>query len=146
MRIDPDDIPEEVIRTIIIDCIIKERYGNTDVIREVSKHSKVRALWSLSKSANVPLFDGRPIEWNPIRRRLVYWLSFYTGIEGAYDRPPTRIVENDELLDKWLETKSQEMEQEFEKNWRQGTLKVPKSAMDHNEVFMIGDEEEGTGP
>jgi hypothetical protein len=92
-------------------------------------------MWRISKDAGVPLFDGPVSEWNFLQKRLVYWLSFYDNIEGAYERPPSRIIYDNKAIDEWVKNKHKEAENESENIWAKGTSHKARSAYDHDEVY-----------
>jgi hypothetical protein len=128
------------ITRIITDCIIRVRYKDFDALRELAKSNMVRLKWTVAKSAGVPLFHGSIDEWNPLQVMLVYWLTYYSNIESAYERPPSRVVDNNAMLDKWVVAKSKEAENEYENNWSKSSAGVAKSAMDHDEVYQFTDD------
>ncbi|WP_124118456.1 hypothetical protein [Paenibacillus xylanexedens] len=71
---------------------------------------------------------------------LVFWSTFYDNIFEHPERPDNKTIENDDLLDRWVEQKGKEMEEMARKNSR--NLKNPNSsAYDHDEVIHFDDEE-----
>lgn len=125
------------IELTIAECKIKVRFKDYDFIRELAKTGEMRMAWSVAQTSRVPLFEGSVLDWTPLQKRLVYWLSFYTNVLGAYERPPSRVINNNKLLDKWLDSKSEEAEEEAEKNWSKSNGKVAKTAYDHDEVYTF---------
>ena len=129
-----DDQVSQVIRA----CKVKVRFGKVDILRELAKRPEVRLAWAISKSNKVPFFPGPSTEWSIAQLRLAYWLSFYTNIESSPERPPTRIVENNEMLDKWLASKAEENESKYENDWRKASSGFKRTAMDEDEVYTLG--------
>jgi hypothetical protein len=130
-------LSREQIDTEIINSKVKVKYRDVDLVREVCKLYKVRRLFALCEQAGVPYWDvksGRDL--NPLQLRILQWIRFYVNVDGSYERPPDRIIYNDRLLNKWLESQAKETRERYEENWRkerQGG--VQKSAMDHQEIF-----------
>jgi hypothetical protein len=136
------------VEGIVIDCQIKVRYKGIDIFRELAKRPEIKLSWSVSKGCGQPLFPGPVCEWNFLQKKLVYWLQFYESVENSYDRPPSRVIQNDKMLDEWVSEKSKEADNQFEINWSKGSSKISKSAYDHDEVYELdnfrGYLEEGT--
>lgn len=133
----PIELTEEQVKALILDCKIKDKYRGMDLMREVAKRPEIRLKYSCSKSSGSPLFEGSVMTWNSVQLRLIYWCSFYNNIEGAYERPPDRVVQNNKLLDKWLESKAQEASAKYESDWSKGSGKVQKTAYDQNEIWEL---------
>jgi hypothetical protein len=127
------------VTDLIIDCKIRVKHKDMDVLRELAKRPEIKLTWVAAKGSGVSMFGGSVSEWNTLQKRLVYWLSLYDGVEGAYERPPSRVIENNSLLDRWLEAKSKEAESQYEQNWAKGSSGIRKSAYDHDEVYSMGD-------
>lgn len=70
----------------------------------------------------------------------MFWSNFYDNIFEHPERPEQRVINNDDLLDKWVEEKSKEMEDRARKNSR-GYNKASMSAHDHDEVIIFDEEE-----
>jgi hypothetical protein len=131
------EMSDDILRQVILACIIKKRYCEIDLIRELSKRPEMRTIWSLCKSTNQPVFPGFIYEWNALQKRLVFWFNYYSSIEGAYNRPPSWVLKNNELVDKWMKRLVEDSEQESEQNWRKGKVDVPRTPYDHDEVYEI---------
>lgn len=133
----PPPLSDDLISSIIIECKVKVRYKNTDIIRELAKRPEIRMQFSVAKASKVPWFEGTVKDWNPLKLRLVYWCSFYSNLDSAYDRPPDRVIENNSMLDRWLENKAKEMSERYESDWAKGSNKIKKSAYDQDEVWEL---------
>lgn len=130
-------LSEQQIEQIIIECKIKVRYKDTDIIRELAKRPEVRMRYSVAKNSGVPLFEGPAMHYNPLQVRLLHWLGFYSNLDGAYERPPDRVVENNSMLDRWLEKKAREISEKYESDWAKGSSGIKKSAYDQDEVWEL---------
>ena len=130
-------ISDELIRYEIVDSKIKVISKNTDIIRELAKRPKVKMRWAVCKDTGTPMFAGPVVDWNELQVYLVYWLSFYTGIEGAYERPPDRVLANNALLDKWIEKRGKELDEQHEISWAKDSSGISKSAYDSDEVYEL---------
>lgn len=70
---------------------------------------------------------------------MVWWTAFYDSVYEHPERPEQRIIENDDLLDKWVEDKAKEAEERSRKNSSK-YKNAPMSALDHDEVIIFGEE------
>lgn len=109
-------------------------------------HGQVGAEWRARYKASVktgsPLFDGPTIDWNINQVALVFWSSFYDNIFEHPDRPDTKTIDNDDLLDRWVEQKGKEMEERARKNARDARNGTnSRSAYDHDDVIMFDEDE-----
>jgi hypothetical protein len=95
-----------------------------------------RARWKASTKTGSPLFEGPTVDWNINQVALVFWSNFYDNIFEHPERPEQRIIENDDLLDRWVEQKGKEMEERAKKNARKDKY-GPSSAYDHDEVILF---------
>lgn len=97
-----------------------------------------RARWKASKDTGTPLFKGVVSDWNPSQIALAYWFSYYDNIYEHPDRPPLKVINNDDLLDKWVEDKSKEMENRAKKQNKYSGA-ANRGALDHDEVIVFED-------
>lgn len=131
------ELTDFMLRQVIVGCIVKKRYCEIDLMRELAKRSEIRGIWSLCRSMKQSLFPAPVTEWNALQKRLGFWLNYYSSIEGAYNRPPDWVIRNNELIDKWMKQQVQDSERESEQNWRKGKVDVPRTPYDHDEVFEL---------
>lgn len=112
------------------------------VLREIARGqgevgAEWRARWKASKDTGTSLFEGVVSDWNPSQVALSYWFSFYDNIYEHPERPPMKIINDDDLLDKWVEDKSREMENRAKKeNSKYGSS---KGALAYDEVIIFED-------
>jgi hypothetical protein len=84
------------------------------------------------------LFGGNVCDWNPSQIALAYWFSFYDSVYEHPERPPMNIINNDDLLDKWVEEQSKEVEKRAKKNSK-GINTARKGALEHDELIVFDD-------
>lgn len=83
------------------------------ILRAIVKDNTVRTMWRASVKTGAPFF-GIPMQggsnvfsnpasrWTPDQVNLVGWLMYYQNIEESSEPPPKHILEDDELLDKYV--------------------------------------------
>lgn len=113
------------------------------VLREIARGqgevgAEWRARWKASKETGSPLFGGNVADWNPSQLALAYWFGFYDSVYEHPERPPTKIINNDDLLDKWVEKKSKEVEDRASKQ-NNKSIGVVRGALDHDEMIVFED-------
>lgn len=102
-----------------------------------------RARWKASTKTHTPLFEGCTTDWNINQVALAFWSNFYDNIFEHPERPENKVIDNDDLLDKWVKDKTKEMEELARKNskkHRNGSG-ISMSAHDHSEVIIFDEEE-----
>lgn len=100
-----------------------------------------RARWKASKETGTPLFPNPVCDWNPSQVELSYWFSFYDSIYEHPDRPPIKVINDDDLLDKWVKDKHEEVEKRAKKKSGQYD-QTGRSAINHDEVITFDSIEE----
>lgn len=75
----------------------------TTVIRRIARHPLWRTRWIGATKTGAPLFNGVISDWDTNKLFLVYWSNFYDSVYGGYKTPDKFIVDDDRLLDAWLE-------------------------------------------
>lgn len=131
------ELDNGLLRQVIVSCIVKKKYCEIDLMRELSKRPEVRQYWALAKTQHLGMFPGSVYEWNALQRRLCFWLNYYSSIDSSYNRPPDWVIKNNELIDKWMKQQVEDSERESEQNWRKGKVDVPRTPYDHDEVFEM---------
>jgi hypothetical protein len=114
------------------------------VLREIGRGqgevgAEWRARWKASKDTGTNLFEGVVADWNPSQVALAYWFSFYDNIYEHPERPPIKVINNDDLLDKWVEDKTKEMEKRAKKESGSFGSNMPKGALEYEEVIIFDD-------
>lgn len=98
--------------------------------------SEWRARWKASTKTGSPLFEGPTVDWNINQVALVFWSNFYDNIFEHPERPEQKVIDNDDLLDRWVEQKGKEMEDRAKKNANKDKY-GSSSAYDHDEVVLF---------
>jgi len=112
------------------------------LMRMLAKNPRARWLWSQIKGINgVKYFSEDYGNWTVAQKMFAHWCIFYDSIYESVNRPPDRIIWDDEKLEIWLENEKREVETYGEKNWAKvGALHDIKSAWDYDEVVTFGEE------
>jgi len=127
---------DDELRKLILECKHNVKFKDFNIHRWLAKNNRVRLVWRIAKETNAPIFEGLVSEWDMNKLSLCYWLQLYDSVSEAYKRPPQEIVDDDELLDRWLEEQGDEDRRERQKEWRSGSGKMD-TAYRHDEVLEI---------
>lgn len=98
-----------------------------------------RARWKAATKTGNPLFEGASSDWNINQVALSFWFQFYDNVYEHPERPDLKIINNDDLLDKWAEKLNKEREDRARKNSKGIKGGLP-SALDHDEVIIFEEE------
>lgn len=114
-------------------------------VRKIARNGEWRYRWNAAKNGE-SLFGLAVAEWSEIQDAIVFWSYYYDSVFNCAERPSANIIENDEMLDLWVE--------DYNKRTRSGVKtqqnksvfgnKTATQNQDHSEVFMKvdkGDEE-----
>lgn len=124
-------------------------YGiSVDVLRALSRTQQWRAIWNVSVKTGAPLFgipmhggqnlfSGPVSTWSYSQIQLCSWSIFYDNVLQSAEPPPQFVVDNDELLDKYVDQQVKKQEMERAKNTGTG-----KSAFDHEDVIVLGEDKQ----
>lgn len=102
--------------------------------------AKWRLMWRTSKATKQTPFPGHPSSWDINKLRLIYWSNFYDSVYNSINRPPQWVIDDDDLLDKWVEEQGKEMEERAEEEYNKFQKKVQHtmpSAWDKSTVFVV---------
>lgn len=101
---------KNVLLTKLIQLRCMEFLGgfNQTILRRIARHSMWRSKWISATKTGAPIFEGAITNWNINQTLLSYWSNFYDSIYASYEPPENFIVERDDFLDSWLESKSTE--------------------------------------
>ena len=120
-----------------------EDYPIRDLMRLLAKSKAGKIEWSIYKSieVNTNMFSSNYNDWSLAQKFFVYWSSFYASVGESFERPPERVIQDDELLEVWLKRQDEQFKERAEENWtKTGTLHDIKSAYDHEEIILFGEE------
>lgn len=116
------------------------------ILREIARGqgsvgSEWRARWKASKDTGTPLFSGVVAEWNPSQVALSYWFAFYDSVYEHPERPTQKIIENDDLLNKWVEDQAKKVEEQAKKNTVNSSHNT-RNALNYDEVIIFDNADE----
>lgn len=77
-------------------------------LRKIARHPIWRSKWISATKSGSQLFEGTVASWDNNKTFLCYWSNFYDNINSAYEPPEDFVIEDDELLDGWLEKRARE--------------------------------------
>lgn len=82
-------------------------------LRKLSRDSEWRGRWRTSCKTGAKIFKiDHMSEWNNQQVNLCFWSNFYDSIYESYNRPPDWVIDNNRLLDKWVEEENKKDEGE----------------------------------
>ena len=119
------DTMEELKReedTILIGRLMREYYNDSLVdeaaIRRIARSGFWRCKWMASKKNRgvKTLFDREMYDLTLDQFRLVYWSQVYDSAFESMEAPSDKVIDNDDLFDKWLEQQHQKREAERKKS------------------------------
>jgi len=105
------------------------------LIRELARSQQWRPYWEITKNTN-DLFENSVVSWSLNQRELAYWSTIYDSVYGAYERPSSDIIEDDDLLDSWFIRQGDKIDNKSQKSGAPQSNKPGK-----NESFIMSDEE-----
>lgn len=105
-----------------------------DAFRELARTTPWTVLVSASKYTN-GVFDKPATKLSDEQLSLLYWTSFYDSVNQAYDSPPQRVIENNDMLDGWLIMKNKEAKEKENEQYGSQITKNKKIA-EADEVFI----------
>lgn len=87
--------------------IVADFIGGLDtvILRKIARHPLWRTRWISATKTSTSLFPGNVIDWDINKVMLCYWSNFYDSVYSGMERPEEFIINDDQLLDNWLETK-----------------------------------------
>ena len=89
-----------------------------------------------------PLFTEPVCDWDINKIALCYWSRFYDNIYEHPESPEDRIIENDDLLDKWVKDQAKKMDERKKENSKNSDRHKHSSTMDMPEVIIFDDAED----
>lgn len=90
-----------------------------------------RAKWISSIKTGSPIFPGAVSEWDINKISLCRWSTFYDNVFEHPDCPSDSVIDNDDLLDQWVEEQSKE-----NKKKRSSGKFNKKNLMDYDDVIV----------
>lgn len=105
-------------------------------LRKLARSSEWRIRYMSSIKTTFPLFSRKPEDYTKDQVALMYWSNFYQNVYEMLsdDRPSDDIIENDTLLDVFMEDYYKGLEQE--RLVSSGSRKTGTNAFDREEVVV----------
>lgn len=110
-----------------------------DKIRKLARQATWRVRWGVAKSDTTNLFGRSLIDATIDQFMLVYWSQVYDMVYESLERPPDRIIENDEKLDEWLNDESKKYKNEIEARFGNHGSASAKKMAQAGEIFLVVD-------
>jgi hypothetical protein len=109
-------------------------------IRTISKNSRWRSLWSISKNPK-DIFEIPSLGYlSDEQRVLVVWSQTYDSIYNHQECPPDEVIEDDDMLDGWLILQNRKRKQA---NKVETTVELNKPG--HQDVFIMVENPDDVG-
>lgn len=123
-------------RSKIVNIVLTFLVGFSEkTLRKLARSSDWRIRYVSSVKASFPLFSRKPDDYTKDQIALMYWSNFYQNIYEMLpeDRPADDVIENDVLLDAYMQEyyKSLEQDRLVSKSKKMGT-----NAFDSDEVIV----------
>jgi len=127
------DLSDRYILDIINKVYFDDRI-NSGAIRELARSEPWRSMWvAACKVGN--LLPIPMVDITEVQQALISWSIVYDNVFEHPESPSIDVINNDILLDSWLETQHNKREGEKNKNINLGNEKIKNSA----EIFVAVD-------
>ena len=80
-----------------------------EMLRYIVKQNEFRSLWSIAKNVG-KIFSENVADWSRSQVELAKWAIMYDNINQDYERPPSDMLDNDAIVDEWIEKRHKEIE------------------------------------
>jgi hypothetical protein len=105
-----DDECDEDLLHELANSLVENLSYDVAQIRQVARSNLWRYRWSVGKK-NIKHLFGRDIaDFSQAQQELLFWSEIYDSAIESYEPPPSHIVNNDEMFDKWLSDRCTEAE------------------------------------
>lgn len=121
--------------TQLCDIFFRKSKLSSKIIREIARSQTWRVYWEIAKNTG-DLFGTIISLWSSNQRELVYWSGVYDSVYGAYERPSSDIISDNDLLDSWFMRQSKKTDKTSQSNTIGGQTKPGR-----NEQFIMADRE-----
>ncbi len=123
-------------RASVINSILTFLVGFSEkTLRKLARSSEWRIRYVSSVKTSLPMFSRKSEDYTKDQLSLVYWSNFYQSVYEMFsdDRPTDDIIDNDSLLDIYMEDYYKGLEQE---RLVSGSKKRGTNAFDSDEVVV----------
>lgn len=97
---------------ILVYGMLKTLNMNVTTMRRLARSPMWRSRWITATKTGQNIFEGEITNWDINKVYLCYWSNFYDNVYESPERPEEFIMKDDEMLDNYLEQKSNERENE----------------------------------
>jgi hypothetical protein len=112
---------------------------NTKIIRELARNTLWRIRYVTSLKTSEQLFGTPTVDYTTDQLNLIYWSNFYESVYSMMPehRPSDTVIDDDELLDKYMEEYYKEMSNDASiARSNKATSRGSMSAFDAEEVII----------
>ncbi len=110
-------------------------------IRCIARSPIWRFRWSAGKSHG-RLFSTHLLDLNINQQSLVYWSQVYDSVYDSHERPDDDIIDDDDKLDKWFESREKERKKEKALDGKNVKgVKLSSRISQHGEIFVVANPE-----
>lgn len=102
-----------------------------NIIRLLSHTPPFDGIWSTGR-----VFDQLGFNLTLDQQKLIGWAKLYDNINESLERPPQRVIDDDDILDGWLLVQREKREQDDNKRRADELIKNPKIA-NADEIFIM---------
>lgn len=137
------DSDDQVLLVNLAKAYYDNHLMNEKDIRKIARSGEWRYRWNASQKGE-SLF-GKPVsQWSELQNAIVFWSHYYESVFSCGERPSISVIENDELLDLWVEDYNKKTRSSSKTNNEKSFFgnKVAKKTKDHNEVFLRADHDD----
>ncbi|MEA3342340.1 MAG: hypothetical protein U9R15_20430 [Chloroflexota bacterium] len=101
------DLEKDIkFRSDVINEVMSVLIGfSEETLRKIARYVEWRIRYTSSIKVSLPLFSRKPEDYTKDQLALVYWSNFYQNIYEMMpdDRPDDEVIENDTMLDAYME-------------------------------------------
>lgn len=137
---DFDDFSDFNLINSLCDVFFRKSRLNAKTIRFLSRSSIWRSIWTTGQKLG-NIFNASVVELSENQLALLHWSSIYDSVYEAYERPPTDLIEDDDLLDSWFIRQGEKIESKANKQRGEDSLPNPSRKGGRNEQFIMADKE-----
>lgn len=92
------------ITPVIVNSYIHFAEGlSSTQLRKIARSVQWKLFWRAATNAHTPLFEGAASNWDINKILIVYWSNFYDNLVNYPQPPSEQIINDDHLLDRWLD-------------------------------------------
>ncbi len=121
----------------IINKYYSSCFLDNKTIRLIARSPLWRFRWQAGKEDIVALFGTGIYDLTFDQNNLIYWSQAYDIVYGSMDRPPKRVIETDELLDKWFDDQSKKAEKNVVDKHYKVDKPIPHGKVGNQDLFIM---------